>query len=56
MMAVDIVRERFPDLAEFALQRAEQMRERQTLRDFVKVLSTATNETVVKWLLNPPAA
>ncbi len=53
---VRIVRGRFPTLTELAQQKVAQVNETEVLYYLVEQLSTAPDETVVRWLLRPSAA
>ncbi len=53
---VRIVKGRFPSLSELAQQKIVQVNEASVLYYLVEQLSTAPDETVVRWLLRPSAA
>ena len=53
---VRIVKGRFPSLSELAQQKVVQVNEAPVLYYLVEQLSTAPDETVVRWLLRPSAA
>lgn len=53
---VAFIRGRFPALAEIAEQKVTQVNKPDTLREFIGLLSTASDEATVRWILNKPAA
>jgi hypothetical protein len=55
-MLVNIVKKRFPALTELAQQRAEKIDKPDVLGLLVEQVATASDENMVRWLLDPQAA
>jgi hypothetical protein len=51
---VNVVKARFPALAELARQKASQINKPDVLTYLIEQVSTAPDETVARWLLSPP--
>ncbi|MFL5625809.1 MAG: hypothetical protein ACJ788_09490 [Ktedonobacteraceae bacterium] len=52
---VNVVKARFPALAELAHQKARQINKPDVLTYLIEQVSTAPDETVARWLLSPSA-
>ena len=55
-VTVDVVRRRFPDLVTLAEKRVTQISSPDVLEELVGMLSTAPDENMARFLLNPTAA
>ena len=55
-MLVNIVKARFPSLADLAQQKAVQMSNIGAIELLVEQVATANDESIVRWLLSPAAA